>query len=146
MKRVLVVHGPNLNMLGQREPEIYGFTTLAEINDELKELGAEWGLNVEVFQSNHEGVLIDKLQETFGTIEAIIINPGALTHYSIALRDALSLYSIPIVEVHLSNIHAREEFRNHSITAPVVTGVVAGLGHHGYYLALQAIKDKLGED
>lgn len=146
MKRVLVVHGPNLNMLGQREPEIYGFTTLAEINDELKELGAEWGLNVEVFQSNHEGVLIDKLQETFGTIEAIIINPGALTHYSIALRDALSLYSIPIVEVHLSNIHAREEFRNHSITAPVVTGVVAGLGHHGYYLALRAVKDKLGED
>ena len=145
MKRVLVVHGPNLNMLGQREPEIYGFTTLAEINDKLRELGEKWGLSVEVFQSNHEGVLIDKLQQDFGAIDAIIINPGALTHYSIALRDALSLYSIPIVEVHLSNIHAREEFRNHSITAPVVTGVVAGLGQHGYYLALQAVKDKLGE-
>ena len=135
---VLVLNGPNLNLLGTREPGLYGRTTLAEIVADLSAVarGADPPLRIEHVQSNHEGDLVDSIQALGPRSVGIIINPGALTHYSIALRDALAAVGTPTIEVHLSNIHAREEFRHHSVIAPVVIGQIAGLGPDGYRLAL----------
>ena len=139
---ILVVHGPNLNLLGVREPDVYGTTTLEDINQQLSNKASEMGIELETFQSNSEGEIVDQVQRGLSEeVEGIIINPGALTHYSIALRDALAALDIPIIEVHLSNIYKREEFRHKSVTAPVVTGQISGLGADGYYLALEKVSD-----
>ncbi len=137
--KILVIHGPNLNMLGKREPELYGDLTLEKINRNLKKHGKSLGLSVETFQSNHEGIIVEQIQEAEGTCQGLIINPAAYTHTSIAIRDALLLLDIPIVEVHLSNIYKREPFRQESLVADVVTGQISGLGAEGYRLALEAI-------
>jgi 3-dehydroquinate dehydratase II len=135
---VLVLNGPNLNLLGTREPGVYGSTTLSQIVTDMESLtdGADPPLRIEHVQSNHEGVLVDAIQTLGPSAVGIIINPAALTHYSIALRDALAAVGTPAIEVHLSNIHAREEFRHHSVVAPVVLGQIAGFGQDGYRLAL----------
>jgi 3-dehydroquinate dehydratase-2 len=143
MKTVLVLHGPNLNMLGRRQPEIYGSTTLAEIDAALAERAGQAGLRLVSFQSNHEGALVDMLQGEGWTAAGIIINPGALTHYGLSLRDALAALQAPIVEVHLSNVYKREPFRHTSVVAPVATGQIAGLGWRGYLLALEWLIDRL---
>ena len=141
--KILVLHGPNLNLLGEREPEVYGRTTLAEIDARLREQGARRSAEVESFQSNHEGALIDRIQSARRTHQGIIINPGGLTHTSVALRDALVACSLPVIEVHLSNIHAREEFRQRSLVAGIALGQISGLGAKGYELALEALLDRL---
>ena len=134
---VLVINGPNLNTLGTREPEVYGRETLPEIEAALIAQGAAAGLSVDTFQSNHEGAIIDRLHEAAGDgTRLIIINPGAFTHTSIALRDAFAAIPVPFVEVHISNIHAREEFRKHSYLSELATGVLFGFGTHGYHLAM----------
>jgi 3-dehydroquinate dehydratase II len=137
--RVLVLHGPNLNLLGLREPGIYGSLTLAEINRALEEEAKKLQANVFPFQSNHEGVLVDAIHEAVGQHEGILINPGAYTHTSVALRDAIAAVNLPTVEVHLSNIHKREEFRHHSYIAPVAIGQISGFGAQSYLLGLQAL-------
>lgn len=137
MTRVLVLHGPNLNLLGQREPGHYGATTLAEIDARLDELARAAGASVECFQNNAEHALIDRIQQAAG-VDAIVINPAGLTHTSVALRDALLAVGVPFIEVHLSNVHAREPFRRHSYFSDVAAGVIAGLGPLGYEFALQA--------
>jgi 3-dehydroquinate dehydratase-2 len=137
MMKILILHGPNLNTLGRREPEIYGHITLAHIDDALRERAATNSATLLLFQSNHEGALIDFLQAEGWDADGIIINPGALTHYGLALRDALASLSAPIVEVHLSNVYQRESFRHSSVVAPVATGQIAGLGWRGYLLALE---------
>lgn len=144
MTRVLVLNGPNLNLLGKREPEIYGQTTLAEINGEMETLASQLGFRVDFVQSNHEGVLIDQIHGAVGKYEWIIFNPGALTHYSYACRDALSAVGIPTIEVHLSNIQAREGFRTKSVIAPACVGQISGFGPRSYLLALYAIFESVG--
>jgi len=138
-RSLLIIHGPNLNLLGTREPQIYGNSTLREIDDRLTERGRDLGFSVETFQSNHEGAIVDKIQEATAACDGLIINPAAYTHTSVAIRDALSLLTIPVIEVHLSNIYKREAFRHTSLTAPAATGQISGLGAHGYILALDAM-------
>jgi len=137
--KILIIHGPNLNMIGKREPELYGKITLNKINTGLKKLGKTQGLSIETFQSNHEGEIVEKIQGALGTCQGIIINPAAYTHTSVAIRDALLLLDIPIIEVHLSNIYKRESFRHTSMVADVATAQIAGLGADGYTSALEAI-------
>lgn len=144
MPRILVLHGPNLNLLGRREPEIYGHTTLADIHTAMEARGRAAGVQIESFQSNSEGELIDRVQSAaIEGIEFIIINPGGYSHTSVALRDALAAVAIPFIEVHLSNIHAREEFRHHSYFSAIAVGVICGLGAQGYELALDAALSRL---
>lgn len=138
-KHVLVIHGPNLNMLGKREKGIYGTATLDEINSELAAEGEKLGLTVETFQSNHEGAIVEKIHEAVRNCQGVIINPAAYTHTSVAIRDALLILDVPIIEVHLSNIYRREPFRHKSMTSDVATAQIAGLGKLGYLLALQAL-------
>ena len=137
--KVLVIHGPNLNMLGKREPEIYGATTLESINASLKELAKKLELEVEFFQSNHEGAIVEKIQNAAGTQNGLIINPAAFTHTSIAILDSLLLHDMPVIEVHLSNIYKREPFRHKSMISDVVTAQISGFGARGYTMAMEAL-------
>lgn len=137
--KVLVVHGPNLNMLGKREPQIYGSATLDQVNASIQALGKRLGVSVEAFVSNHEGEIVEKIQRCAETHDAVIINPAAYTHTSIAIRDALLLLDVPVVEVHLTNIHKREPFRHTSMISDVVTGRICGFGIQGYSMALEAL-------
>lgn len=139
MKKVLVLHGINLNMFGKRDPAQYGTITLAEIDHRLHALASELGVEVESFQTNHEGEMCERIHQAFvDEIDAVIINAGAWTHYSYGLRDALAILKAPIIEVHMSNIHAREEFRHHSVIGPIAKGQIAGFGVDSYLLGLRA--------
>ncbi|WP_460595682.1 type II 3-dehydroquinate dehydratase [Geomonas sp. Red276] len=142
-KRVLVLHGPNLNLLGVREPGIYGSTTLEEINRSLAVLAAEFGVEIRTLQSNSEGALVDAIQGAMDDCQGILINPAAYTHTSVALRDAIAATGLPAVEVHLSNIHSREAFRQHSYIAPVAVGQISGFGPDSYLLGLRALIKRL---
>ena len=137
MKKILVINGPNLNLLGTREPEIYGKTTLKDIENKIKNRAEQLKVEVECFQSNHEGEIVDKICGAKGNFDAIIINPAAYTHTSVAIRDAFAAVDIPAIEVHISNVYSREEFRHNSLIAPVVVGQIAGLGIQGYILAVE---------
>ena len=145
MGKILVLNGPNLNLLGTREPEVYGTLTLADIHERLRQRANEAGLDIEFMQSNHEGVLVDAIQRARRTVDYIILNAAALTHYSIALRDAIAAVDVPVIEVHLSNIHKREEFRHKSVIAPVVVGQIAGFGAESYLAALEIIIWRMGD-
>lgn len=142
--RVLVIHGPNLNLLGRRETHVYGSQTLEEIDGRLVRKAAELGLDLDIVQTNHEGVMVETVQKAMRDYAGVVINPAAFTHYSIAVRDALAALPVPIIEVHLSNIYSREDFRRHSVIAPVVEGQISGLGPTGYLLALEAIAELVG--
>ncbi|MCI8388891.1 MAG: type II 3-dehydroquinate dehydratase [Clostridiales bacterium] len=140
--KILIMNGPNLNLLGEREPGIYGSESLDSINADLAKRAAKLGVDTEFYQSNHEGALIDKLHAARGVFDAIVLNAGAYTHYSIAIRDAIAAIKLPVVEVHLSNIHARESFRENSVIAPVCAGQISGFGSYSYTLGLYAAIDK----
>ena len=142
-RKILVLHGPNLNLLGTREPEIYGYTTLDDINTMIAARAAEAGIETAFYQSNHEGDLVDAIQQANHKFDFIIFNAAAFTHYSIAIRDAIAAIDVPVIEVHLSNIHQREEFRHTSVLAPVAMGQICGLGVESYLAALEAIIYKL---
>ncbi len=146
MKKILVIHGPNLNLLGEREPGVYGTDNFDSINDEITALALEKGMHCEIFQSNHEGEIIDELHLARKSFDAVILNAGAYTHYSYAIRDAIAAIRIPVIEVHLSNIHARDEFRHKSVIAPVCVGQIAGFGKRSYFLAVDALEYILGDD
>lgn len=138
MRKILVIHGPNLNMLGKREPEIYGDEDLGQINAQLETRAESLGVELDIFQSNHEGQLVEKIHSALGGCDAVVINPAAYTHTSVAIRDALLLLDMPIVEIHLSNIYKREPFRHKSLVADIATGQICGFGAFGYILALEA--------
>lgn len=138
-RRFLVIHGPNLNLVGIREPGIYGSMGIQEINQRILERAQALGVDCDIWQSNHEGAIVDKLQQARGAYSGVVLNAGAYTHYSIAIRDAIAAIQLPVVEVHISNVHAREEFRHHSAIAPVCRGGIFGLGWRGYLLALEAL-------
>jgi len=144
--KVLLIHGPNLNLLGMREPDIYGTTTLAQINEMIQQQAAELGMEVTIVQSNHEGELVEAVQQAYDWAQAIIINPAAYTHTSVALRDAIAAVGLPTIEVHLSNIADREDFRHQSLTAPVCAGQISGFGPASYILALHAAKHIIEEE
>lgn len=144
MPTVYVLNGPNLNLLGQRQPEIYGSTTLADVERDCQATGASLGLTIEFFQSNHEGALIDKIHEARLRAQAIVINPAAFTHTSVAILDALNAFDGPVLEVHISNVHKREGFRHHSYVSLRAEGVIAGFGVNGYLLALQQAARMVG--
>ena len=143
--KILVIHGPNLNMLGKREPAIYGSKTLGDIDSALTEEGHRLTLSVECFQSNFEGAIVEAIQQAHGNIAGIIVNPGAYTHTSIAIRDALLLFDVPIIEIHLSNIYQREEFRHKSMISDVATAQLTGFGADGYIMALNALSRMISE-
>ena len=145
MRRVLLINGPNLNLLGTREPGLYGKTTLVEAMEKVRQQAASLGVEVEAVQANGEGELVDRIQAAVGRFDGMIINPGAYTHTSVAIRDAIQGVALPCVEVHLSNIHAREDFRQRSLTAPACIGVLAGFGIRGYGLALEGLLAFLDE-
>jgi len=145
VSRILIVNGPNLNLLGKREPEVYGTNTLEELNSRLAEVAKELRIEVSFFQSNSESEIIDHLHKEAFNADGLIINPGALTHYSYALRDAIAAVGIEAIEVHMSNIYAREEFRHKSVIAPVCTGHLVGFGFYGYAMALSYFADTLKE-
>jgi len=144
MPTVYILNGPNLNLLGQRQPEIYGSTTLADVEAACTELGRELGFDIRFFQSNHEGVIVDTIHEARHKANAIIINPAALTHTSVAILDALNTFDAPVIEVHISNIHKRESFRHHSYVSLRADGVIAGLGTNGYLMALRHLAPLIG--
>jgi 3-dehydroquinate dehydratase-2 len=141
MKKILVLHGPNLNLLGVREKDVYGSVSLESVNTELMKRAAGLGVELEILQSNHEGELVGAIQAALGKKDALIINPAAYTHTSVAIRDAIAASSVPTIEVHLSNIYRREEFRHHSMVAPVALAQISGFGPMSYYLALQAASE-----
>lgn len=143
--KILVLNGPNLNMLGKREPEIYGHETHDDLVKKISDFCLDLDVACEVFQSNHEGALIDQIQQAGETFDGIILNPAAFTHYSYAIFDAIKSIALPVIEVHISNIHAREEFRRHSVTAGAAVGLIAGLGTDGYLLAIKALVNKLSD-
>ncbi len=145
MLKILILHGPNLNMLGVREPDVYGSKTLEDINTSVKSEAGRLGVEVGFQQSNHEGEIIDSIQDSKHSYDAIVINPGAYTHYSIAIRDAVKAAGVPVVEVHLSNIHSREEFRSKSVIAPVCIGQISGFGGYSYILGLHAVVNYCSE-
>lgn len=146
MKKILVLHGVNLNMFGKRDPGQYGTITLDEINEKLKRLAEELGVELEIFQTNHEGAFCEKIHQAHQEkVDAVVINAGAWTHYSYALRDALAILKVPVVEVHMSNIHAREEFRNFSVISSIARGQICGFGVDSYLLGLRAARGLLKE-
>lgn len=144
MKKILVMHGPNINLTGKREPGTYGSDSFESINNEIVAYAKELGLECDIYQSNHEGALIDKLQECIGKYDGVVLNAGAYTHYSYAIRDAIASINLPCVEVHMSNIHKREEFRHTSVISPVCVGQICGFGKHSYLLGVAALKQILG--
>ena len=141
IKKILVIHGPNLNLLGEREPGVYGSAGVDVLNNNIIDRAKEQGLECEIFQSNHEGAIVDRLHAARLSFDGVIINAGAYTHYSYAIRDAIAAIKIPVIEVHISNIDAREEFRANSVIAPVCKGSICGLGFMSYYLAVQAMAE-----
>ncbi|WP_128895623.1 type II 3-dehydroquinate dehydratase [Longirhabdus pacifica] len=144
-QNILVLNGPNLNMLGIREPDVYGALSLEMIEQKLEKLADELQCGLTFFQSNHEGEIIDQIQQAYGKVNGILINPGAFTHYSYAIRDAISAVQIPTIEIHLSNIHKRESFRHHSVIAAVAIGQIAGFGANSYTIGLRALVENLNE-
>ncbi len=145
MKKILVIHGPNLNLLGQREPDVYGKVTIKDINDDLKKMAKARKVKLEIVQSNHEGEIVELIGRSSGRFGAILINPAAYTHTSVAIRDAISSVKVPAVEVHLSNIYAREEFRHRSLISPVAKGQICGFGKMSYLLGLEAAIGLIGK-